>query len=170
MKKYLMTLFLGFAIFLIGISWLYIETMNYGVSDSLTSNFNMEKELLKYEINSDDTFKISNYGTDKNMKLFIDNSLSNEIRIVISHSDMMNMKVDYYNDHNVVNIDFKSHLNPNFNDIIDIYDLGIISLKNKTVYNYTLLKYPEVMVFVNENYRTNINFIDSNGKEYNPIR
>ena len=43
--------------------------MNYGVSDSLTSNFNMEKELLKYEINSDDTFKISNYGTDKNMKL-----------------------------------------------------------------------------------------------------
>ena len=37
MKTYLMTLFLGFAIFLIGISWLYIETMNYGVSDSLTS-------------------------------------------------------------------------------------------------------------------------------------
>lgn len=170
MKKYLMTLFLGFAIFLIGISWFYIETMNYGVSDSLTSNFNMEKELLKYEINYDDTFKITNYGTDKNMKLFIDNSLSNEVRIVISHSDMMNMKVDYYNDHDVVNIDFKRNLNPNFNDIIDIYDLGIISLKNKTVYNYTLLKYPEVLVFVNENYKTNIKFIDSNGNEYNPIR
>lgn len=174
MKKYLMTLFMGFAFVLIGITCFYLETINYDVSSTLTSSFNMEQKILEYEIKDNQVFRITNFGTNKNMNLYIDNSLSNEVRIVINHSDMLDIESDYYtknnNDKELVRIDLESELIMNWDHAKDLADLGIISLKNKTIYNYTLLKYPEIRVFVNENYRENIEFINNYGKVYNPIR
>lgn len=174
MKKYLTTLFIGFALFLIGIAYFYIETINFDIDSSLPSNFNLKKEVLEYEIDSDQTYRITNLGTNKNMKLFIDNSLSNEVKIVVDHFDMVAIESKYYtidyNNNELVRIDLESKPIMNWNDIANLYDLGIVSLKNKTIYNYTLLKYPEIKVFVNENYRNNIEFVDNYGKAYAPIK
>lgn len=173
MKKYLTTLFIGGALFLIGIAILYIETINYDTSLSLTSNLNYEQEVLQYEINNDQTFRITNDGTNKNMKLYIDNSLSNEIRILVVHPDIIEIESDYNTKNNynaeMIMIDLESKMLLDWNTVESLYDLGILSLKNRTIYNYTLLEYPEIRIFVNENYRNNIEFIDNNGKIYNPI-
>lgn len=174
MKKYLRTLFVGLVLFLIGIACFYIETINYDIGSSLTSNFTLEQKVIEYKINNNQTFKITNDGTNKNMNLFIDNTLDNEVRIVVEHVDIIDIKNEYnskkYLNDEVISVDMESDLELDWNGILDLYDLGIASLQNKTIYNYSLLKYPEVKVFVNEKNRSNIEFVDEHGKEYNPIR
>lgn len=170
MKKYLGTLFLGFALFLIGFAWFYIETMDYEVSSSLTSNFDMNGEAFEYEISSLEKVRITNSGTDKNMKLYIDNHLSNEVRIVVVHPEMVNVKSNVTRKTKRTNITVKSDVVMDFNGIKNLYDFSVIGLKNKTIYNYTLFQYPEVRVFVNENYRGNVEFVGSGGNVYNPIK
>lgn len=174
MKKYLITLFIGFAVFLIGIAYFYIETLNYSVDSNLTSNFNFEQEVIEYEINNNETVVITNDNTNKNMSLFIDNSLSNEIRIVVVHPDIIEINSKYntkeYNNNQSITVNLNSDLIINLDNLSVLYDLGILSFKNKTLYNYTLLEYPEIRVYVNENYRSNVKFINNYGKTYNPIR
>lgn len=170
MKKYLTTLFVGFAIFLIGFAWFYIETMDYEVSSSLTSNFDMNGEAFEYEITLEEKVRITNSGTDKNMKLYIDNHLSNEVRIVVVHPKMVNVKSNVTKRSKGTNITVRSDIAMDFDSIKDLYDFGVIGIKNKTIYNYTLFQYPEVRVFVNENFRNNVEFVGSGGNVYNPIK
>ncbi len=172
MKNHLLMLFIGLAVFLIGIAWFYLETIDFDIDKNLTNNLEMEQEVLEYEIEDDETFRITNFNTNKNMNLYIDNSLSNEVRIVVVYPDIMRIKSGYYtiDEKNLVRINIENELVMNFDTLNDLYDLGIISLKNKTLYNYSLLKYSEVRVFVNEDYKENIEFVGTNGKAYNPVK
>lgn len=171
MRNHLLMLFVGLAVFLIGIAWFYLETINFDIDKNLTNNFEMQQEVLEYEISDDETFRITNFNTNKNMKLYIDNSLSNEVRIVVVYPDIMRVKSKYYtiDEKDLVRINIENELIMDFNTLNDLYDLGIISLKNETLYNYSLLKYSEVRVFVNENYKENIEFVNNYGKAYNPV-
>ncbi len=172
MRNHLLMLFVGLAVFLIGIAWFYLETINFDIDKNLTNNFEMKQEVLEYEVTDDETFRITNFNTNKNMNLYIDNSLSNEVRIVVVYPDIMRVKSKYYtiDEKDLVRINIENNLIMDFDTLNDLYDLGIISLKNKTLYNYSLLKYSEVRVFVNENYKENIEFVGTNGEAYNPIR
>ena len=172
MKNHLLMLFIGLAVFLIGIAWFYLETIDFDIDKNLTNNLEMEQEVLEYEIEDDETFRITNFNTNKNMNLYIDNSLSNEVRIVVVYPDIMRIKSGYYtiDEKNLVRINIENELVMNFDTLNDLYDLGIISLKNKTLYNYSLLKYSEVRVFVNEDHKENIEFVGTNGKAYNPVK
>lgn len=172
MRNHLLMLFVGLAVFLIGIAWFYLETINFDIDKNLTNNFEMKQEVLEYEVTDDETFRITNFNTNKNMNLYIDNSLSNEVRIVVVYPDIMRVKSKYYtiDEKDLVRINIENNLIMDFDTLNDLYDLGIISLKNKTLYNYSLLKYSEVRVFVNENYKEKIEFVGTNGEAYNPIR
>ena len=108
------------------------------------------------------------------INLYIDNTLSNKVKVIVVYADLLKIDSELdtklYKDKTVMNIDVESELIIDFDAINDFYTLGITSLNNKTMYNYTLLRYPEIKVFVNEKYRTNIEFVDKYGKAYNPIR
>jgi len=173
MKKHLIVFVAGLILILIGIICFNIETRNYNISTNLTSNFNMEQKVLEYEINKNETYRITNDGTNKNINLYIDNTLSNKVKIVVVYADLLKIDSDLdtnvYEDENVINVDIESELIIDFDDINDFYTLGMASLNNKTMYNYTLLKYPEIKVFVNEKYKNNIELVDKYGKAYNPI-
>ena len=175
MKKYLLTLLIGFGLVILGGLTFRIETANYKKHNGLTTNFNFEYKVLEYTINTNETYRITNDGIDANMSLYIDNSLSNEIRIVINHIDMLTVdskNVTKINDgKRIINIDLESELELlDFKDATDFYKLGIASIKDKVAYNYSLLKNPEVRVYVHENYKSNIEFVDNYGKAYNPIK
>jgi len=173
MKKHLIVFVAGLILILIGIICFNIETCNYNISTNLTSNYNMEQIVLEYEKNKNETYRITNDGTNKNINLYIDNTLSNKVKIVVVYADLLKIDSDLdtnvYEDENVINVDIESELIIDFDDINDFYTLGMASLNNKTMYNYTLLKYPEIKVFVNEKYKNNIELVDKYGKAYNPI-
>lgn len=171
MKKYLITLLVGIILFFTGITCFYLETRNYKEDKYLTANFSLEKTALEYDIYENQIFKITNDKTNKNMNIYIDNSLNNKIQIVVVHSDMLEIKNNYSKEKDLVNIDLDSNLIiKEWNDVVDIYSLAVTSFTNKTIYNYTLLKYPEIRIYVNENNLDNIRFVKENGKIYNPSK
>jgi hypothetical protein len=175
MKKHLCALLIGLGLILLGSLILRIETANYKKYNGLTSNFNFEQKVLEYNIYKDEKYRITNGGIDANISLYIDNLLSNEIRIVINHVDMLTVdskNVTTVNDgKKIINIDLESELVLlDFKDAKEFYKLGISSIKEKIAYNYSLLKNPEVRVYVNEAYKSNIEFVNNYGKVYNPIK
>ena len=175
MKKHLFALLTGLGLIILGSLCFTIETANYKEYNGLTPNFNFEQKILEYNINSDEVYRITNGGTDANMSLYIDNSLTNEIRIEINHIDMLT--IDSKNETKVndgkkiINVDLESELILlDFSDATDFYTLGISSVKDKIAYNYSLLKNPEVRVYVNEIYKSNIEFVNNYGKTYYPAK
>lgn len=174
MRKYLFKLFLGFVIFLVGAAYFYIETIDYKIDTNLASNIVMRDEVLEYEISKDKEFILSNSNTNKNMQLIIDNNLDNKVKIEINYAEMLMLHSNYStvksNNKEVNRINLDSDLVPDWKNIVSLYDLGINSLNDKTIYNYNLLKYPLVRVYVHENYRANIKFVGKDGRVYNPVK
>ncbi|MBQ7136369.1 MAG: hypothetical protein IJO43_00130 [Bacilli bacterium] len=174
MKKYLVPLTIGFLLILVGVAYFYTETVNYDISMDLASNFNMKQKILEYEISDSEIFKITNNEIDKNMNLYINNNLTNEVRIVVEYSDLLMINTDYdtryRKNEKVINLDIESELILDFNSIDSLYKLGLETLRNKTIYNYSLLGYPKVRVYVNEKYKENVEFVNKYGKAYNQIR
>lgn len=174
MKKHLISFIVGMILLLVGVICFYIETSNYDISQGLTSNFNMKQKELKYEINSNETFRITNNEIDKNINLYVDNTLSNEIKILIVYTDLLDIDSNYDTKVNknkrVTKVDVESELVIDFDNINDFYKLGIATLKNKTIYNYSLLEYPEIRVYVNEKNKEKVEFVNKYGKAYNQAR
>lgn len=173
MKSNLKFILIGFVIFVIGIICFTFELKNFNQSRGLTSNFEIKQEVIKYPITNDQNFRITNENTNNNINLYIDNNLSNEVKIIVNYPNISKLKYDYSvinDDINLVSINFESTTLLDFDSIKDIYELGLISFRDKVVYNYSLLEQPEIKVFVNEKYRKNIEFVGNYGKVYNPIR
>ena len=63
---------------------------------------------------------------------------------------------------------YDEDLNIHASDIENIYNLALTCMKEKTIYNYTLLKYATIEVRVSSDYADNIKFVDKKGKEYTP--
>lgn len=174
MNNKLKFVLLGFIIFVIGCICFSLELKSFDIKDGLTPNFNIKQKILNYKITSNQIFTITNTKGNDNINLYIDNNLSDEVKIVVSYPEISDLKYDYSSNNNgninLVNINFESEITLDFSNIKDIYRLGIVSFKDKVIYNYSLLEKPKIKIFVNEKYRKNIQFVGNYGKVYNPIR
>lgn len=172
MKKILMPLLVGFGIFILGIIAFSFEIKGYSTVDELYSSFIMKEEIIEYKINEEDVYKITNSGNDTNIDLYIDNNVSNKIRIVVSHPVMTNIDYEYStsDDGDFIEIDFDSSFELNFDNLKSLFVVGMDGLKTKLKPNYDLLEYPIIKVFVNEKYKDNIKFVGKYGKVYSKIR
>ena len=165
MKKHLTALLVGIILLIVGTTCFFIETKEYKRVDALTSNFALKQKVLTYEINNDEKFLITNDKTNKNIELCFDNNLDNEIQVIVIHSSLLAIDSDYDTKRNgLINIDIESDLILDFDELDELYKLGILTFKNKTIYNYSLLKYPKIKVCVNEKYKNNIEGISKNDK------
>lgn len=172
MKKVLTPIIIGFIIFIVGIICFSLEIKAFN-SNEFVSSFKMEQEVLEYKINEEDVYRITNSGIDTNVNLYIDNNLSNKVRIVVSHPVMTKIDYQYLNineEEEYISIDFDSSLELNFENLKTLLSMGINSIKEQVKYDYNLLEYPNIKVFVNEKYKDNIEFVGKYGKVYNQIR
>lgn len=174
MKKHLIAIITGIGLVLLGAICFNIETKNYSKNDNITSNFNLKYKYFKHQIDADTKYRITNKDADINMSVFIDNSLGNEINIAVEYVDLLNIKNEYkskkIDGKEIININLESELDLELSDLTNFYILGITSLNNKVKYNYSLFSYPRVVVYVNEAYRSNIEFVNSYGKTYIPVK
>ena len=104
----------------------------------------------------------------KNIELIIDDDLGSYLEITINHSTTNEVKANLKEFNNNVLISYEEELNLQLTDIEKIYNLGITCIKEKTIYNYPLIKYAEIEVRVSSDYAKYIKFVDSKGNEYSP--
>lgn len=174
MKKYCKFILVGFIIFIIGAIGFYVELKSFKETDNLPANFKMNQETFRYSINETDIFRITNNNTNVNVKAYIDNTLDNDIKIIVNYPTLNKIDHDYtvtnYEKNKLIKIDFESSARLDVDGAKDLFILGILGFRDKIMYNYSLLEYPEVRVFVHEKYKENIEFVGSYGKVYKPIR
>ena len=122
---------------------------------------------FKYKINNKKDYVINHHG-DKNLELVIDDDLGSYLEIRVNHTttNVVNTKINEEDDK--VSIVYYEDLDIKTKDFEKIFNLGIRCIKDKTIYNYTLLKYATIEVRVSSDYAENIKFIDDKGKEYTP--
>lgn len=158
------------SVFVVSLSSITIlfETKNYEINQSLTTDFSSSEIKYEYKINNTKDYVIYHDGKDTNLELVIDDDLGSYLEIVITHTNtnIVNTKLKEENDK--VKIMYGEELNIQIQDIENIYNLAISCLKEKTIYNYTLLKYATIEVRVSSDYAENIKFVDEKGKEYTP--
>lgn len=172
MKKILTPVIIGFIIFIVGIICFSLEIKTFS-SNGLVSSFKMEEEVLEYKINEEDIYRITNSGIDTNVNLYINNNLSNKIRIVVSHPVMTKIDYEYLDideEEEYISIDFDSDLELNYENFKILLSMGINSIKEQVKLDYNLLEYPNIKVYVNEKYKDNIEFVGRYGKVYNQVR
>lgn len=173
MKNNLKFILVGFVVFITGIICFNFELKDFDKGLGLISNFNIKREIMSYPINKTKTFRITNDNGNKNIRLYIDNNLSDEIRIIINYLDISELSYEYTvidnEDNNFASINFNIETMLDFNSVNDIYELGLVTFRDKIIYDYSLFEHPEVKVFINEKYIKNIEFVGSYGQVYNPI-
>lgn len=172
MRKILTPVIIGLIIFIVGIICFSLELKTFKPNE-FVSSFRMEQEVIEYKVNEDDIYRITNSGIDTNVNLYIDNSLANKIRIVVSHPVLTKIDYEYStinDEEEFISIDFDSSLELKFENIKTLFVMGINSIKEQIKYDYSLLEYPTIKVFVNEKYNDNIEFVGRYGKVYNQVR
>ncbi len=145
-----------------------LETSNYKNIDSLTTEIPTSSVLYEYKIDSNKSYIIENDDYDRNISLVIDDDLGSYLDIVVRHYTTNSVDTSIKERGNRVKIAYSEELNLEVQDFEKLLNLGVNCLKEKTIYNYTLLKYAKIEVRVSRQYLKNIRFVDKNGREYQP--
>lgn len=167
-KKHLYLTISSGLIISLSIVCLLFETSEYKINNDLTTDFNTSTIKYEYKINPNKEYYISNEGNDRNIDLVIDDDLGSYLEIIIKHRNTNEVKTNLKELDKKIIISYEQDLNLEITDFEKIFNLGITSIKEKTIYNYTLLKYAEIEVRTSSDYAKYIKFVDSKGKEYNP--
>lgn len=168
LKKYLyIIIFSGLLVATSSVT-IMLETANYKTNQDLTTDFTTSKIKYEYKINSNKDYVINNIGKDTNLELTIDDDLGSYLEIIITHTTTSEVSAKLKEENNKVRISYDEELDLDFQDFEKIFNLGLTCIKEKTIYNYTLLKYAKIEVRVSSDYAKNIKFVDSKGVEYSP--
>lgn len=167
-KRCLTTIIISSIVVVLGSVGLLVETKDYKINKSLTTDFKTSQIKYEYKINNKKDYVIYHDGRDANLELVIDDDLGSYLEIVITHTNTNIVNATLKEENNKVKIMYDEDLNIRMSDVENIYNLALTCMKEKTIYNYTLLKYATIEVRVSSDYADNIKFVNEKGKEYSP--
>lgn len=152
MKKYINLLLAGLLIFVLGLIISNFELGKFELVDTLPDNFELLVEKLSIQIDEDKEYELikDKYNQNINIEKVIDNSLENEVLIEIEHAKTSVVLNTMRTIDDEVKVVFSNEFVFDRNDVMDIVDLGLKSLKEKRIYNYRLLKYSNIKVYGSE--------------------
>ena len=167
-KKYIISITISGILIASSAVGALLETSSYKIDQNLTTDFYITTSKHEYKMDTNKEYVFYNNGYDKNLELVIDDDLGSYIEIIIKNTTTNEIKSSIKDEEDKVIISYKQDLNIQTSDIKNIINLGVSSIKDKTIYNYTLLKYAKMQIRVSSKYKENIKFVNQNGKEYNP--
>ncbi len=163
--KFVITITVAFGVLLVSLLLLWTETKNYKYSSDLPEVFDMVEKEATFNLGREELVCIMNNFTNRNISLQVDNRLEDEIRITFKYyktnKTSYTQKYDSKDD-NKSYINFKSDFKLNRDNISDVFNLGSKMMEDKTIYNYSLLKYSKIVVYVNEDNVNKIKFAREN--------
>jgi len=168
LKKYLYLLIISGLLVATSSISILLEISKYDINQNLTPAFDIDKIKYEYKIDNNKEYIIKNNNTDNNIELIIDEDLGSYLEITVKNASTSELTSLIKQEKNKVLISYDQDLNIQINDFQKIYDLGLTMIKEKTIYNYTLLKYAKIEVRTSSQYAKYIKFMDSKGKVYTP--
>ena len=125
------------------------ETNTYKVSNSLPDKMDTITQSFNLTLPNINDVYISSNAKFNNVDLKVDNSLNNAIRVEVEYFKTAKPSyVNYFNDKNNIELRFDGDIDFGVENIKDVFTLGMETVKNKTMYNYNMFKYPKVKIYV----------------------
>ena len=128
----------------------FYDNSPYNVSKSLPQPFEVENKRVHFDITNKETIYLKTDAKFNNFEIIVDNNLDDEI--VLDFEYYKTAKVSYTNhfsENDDLIISFDSDIKFSNDDFIDLLTLGVESIEKKTIYNYNMLRYPRIKVYVN---------------------
>ena len=146
-KKLFACLFLSVIVSVIVFGY---ETNSYKYTAKLPLGFKTEDKELYFDIQDKKEIIFKSNSKYDNVKIYEDSTLDGKMKVVLTQFETAKTYyTSYLNDDNRLNLVFDSYFDPNVETLTDILKIGVNTIKNKTIYNYNMLKYPEITIYVN---------------------
>ena len=150
-----------FAVFLLGIVLFGYEFGNYSYENGLPLNFETEKKVLYFDVESNKDIIIKTRSKYDNMKFFVDDSLGDEIRIELEYFETADVKyISHLNSRDDLYLEFDSDVSFDLANVEDVVKLSYETIKDQTIYNYNMFKYPVIKVYVNSENISKVTLLD----------
>jgi len=143
------------------------EVGGYEYSSSLPKNFTTEEKMLYFDIESRNEVVFKTGSKYDNMNIYVDNTLNDQVRVELEYFETADVRYTYYfNENDDLNIRFDSDISFDLADFESVLKLGVETLRNQTLYNYNLFKYPTINIYVSNEDIEKITLLDyDNDKE-----
>jgi hypothetical protein len=159
MKKYLFTLMLGTILIGTGVILSMFEFIQFNYSANYPANFSQIKEET-------DSYTLDNKNLDINLNnsdyyIIKDNNIQDKVIIKYYYFPeyIKLIKEDNYsNSFRNLNLDFELRYKNN-TAYKDFYHLVIANLKDRQIYNYSLIFTPDIQISINPNDLNKINIV-----------
>ena len=150
MNKYVNCLLFGFLLFIIGLIIVNFDLKNYNYVNYLPSEFENKTEVITLSIDKNKTYSVmkAKYNQNIIIEKEINESIEdNVVMFEVNHTKTSETFNTLKTDKNKVSIIFSNNFSvTSKNDLIKIYKLFVKCIKDKTIYNYNLLKYSKIVI------------------------
>lgn len=142
------------------------ETGSYEINNSLPDDFKIESKTMYFDITRGQDIILKTGSKYENLHVYIDDTLVNQIRVELEYFDTANANYTYYfNDKDDLFMEFNSELDFHSNDFENVLKLMIETLRDQTLYNYNLFKYPTINIYVSSDYLNDVTVLNYNNIE-----
>ena len=142
---------LAVIVLIIGVAFFAYETSGYEYKNGLPLGFETIKQSEVFDVSKVSEIKISADTKLDSMRVYIDNSLVDEIKVELEYYNTTEVSyIKTFSDDDTLYLMFTSKLHFRFEDIYDVAKLASATFNNSTIYNYNLFKYPNIKVYANE--------------------
>ncbi len=128
------------------------ETSTYKMNSNLPDTMDTVKNGLTIDISEIEKVEVSSNAKFNNVEVVLDSTLDDMIRVEVEYFETANVSyTSYFNDNNVLKLQFDGDIDFKFENLKDVYRLGVETVRTKTMYNYNMFKYPIVRIYVGLN-------------------
>ena len=145
-KEYL---YVGLLALIFAIICFGYETNSYKLNPGLPENMETVTHGFNMTLPNIEDVYISSNAKFNNIELKVDESLTDTLRVEVEYYETAKVSyVSYFNDDNNIELRFDGETDFKLKNVQDVFKLGMETIKNKTMYNYNMFKYPKVRVYV----------------------
>ena len=152
-----------FFCFVLGVGLFGYEFGNYSYENSLPLNFEIERKNLDFDVSNYKNIVMKTKSKYDNINFYIDNDLVDEMRIEFEYFETADVSyITHLMKDNELVLEFDSDIRFELKNVDDVIKLAYETIKDQTIYNYNMFKYPNIRVYASSDTLSKVILLDYN--------
>lgn len=147
----------SFIVLIIGVLFFGYETSSYEYVNGLPIEMETIVKEKVFELEENKKINIKNNSKLNNIEVIFDDTLDNKMYVSFEYFETADVRYVYtFNEYDDLNLIFTSSLDFHPENVNDVFKLIHSTFNRKTIYNYNMFKYPNIIIRINPKYRKDI--------------
>ena len=147
----------AFVLLILGVVFFAYETSSYEHINGLPDEMEIISKQSEFDLKEGKKINIKNNSKLNNLEVIYDDKLENKMIVTFDYFETADVKYIYtFNENDDLNLTFTSKLNFQPENLNDVLKLINSTFNRKTLYNYNLFKYPNIIVRIDSKYKKSL--------------